>query len=72
MADMVVARKAAVTADSQSGDLATISQTVTSTMSDLKTRSTRALEHHEACSSRLLSKVSHSASLVFLFLATPS
>ena len=57
MADMVVARKAAVTADSQSSDLATISQTVTSTMSDLKTRSARALEHHEACSSRLLSKV---------------
>lgn len=58
MVDMVVARKAAVTAEAQSNDLSTISQTVTSTMSELKSRSANAVEENEACSSRLLSKVS--------------
>lgn len=58
VADQLVSRRAASATRAQSDDLATMSQTVTSTLSDLKTRSAQAVEYQDGCTSRLLSKVS--------------
>lgn len=55
-----VARKAALTAESQAGDLATISQAVSSTMQNLKSRSEQSVLDQEACASRVLSTASPS------------
>lgn len=55
---MKVSRKAAITAEAQSAELANMSSTISSTLGGLKTRSTQSAESTSALASNLLNSVS--------------
>ena len=57
---IIVSRKAAITAESQSGELNSMSSTISSTLGDLKTRSAQSAESASALSTNIIDSVSSS------------
>lgn len=57
-ADSIVSRKAALTAESQSNELASMSTTISSTMAELKARSAQTAENTATLSSNVFTSVS--------------
>ena len=58
---IIVSRKAAITAESQSGELNSMSSTISSTLGDLKTRSAQSAESASTLSTNIIDSVSSSA-----------